>query len=71
MNFLGHITRKKGLENMTLAGHIFGKSDRGRLRATHMRRACVNGRNKRDNGSLATRNKKWLSDKKMWRSVII
>lgn len=57
MKFLDRIIRKEGLENMTLAGHILGKIDGGRLRATHMRRACVNGRSKRECGGLATGDK--------------
>ena len=36
LNFLGHIIRKDGLENLAMTGRIEGKRSRGRRRVTLM-----------------------------------
>ena len=36
MQFLGHIVRKGGIENLALTGKINGRRDRGRQRLTYL-----------------------------------
>ena len=36
LQFLGHIMRKEGLENLMLTGYIDGKRDKGRQRQTYL-----------------------------------
>ncbi len=71
MEFLGHVMRKGGLENLSLTGRIQGKRARGRQRMTYMESLCKwMNTQLRDGNVTVQKVLRTTSDRILWRAMI-
>ena len=66
MTFLGHVMRKKGIENLSLTGKVEGKKARGRQRTTYL--CNMKDWTNRTNGNELIQT---CQDREVWRSMIV
>ena len=66
MTFLGHVMRRKGVENLSLTGKMEGKRARGRQRMTYL--SNIKEWTNRTNGNELIQA---CQDREVWRSMIV
>ena len=66
MTFLGHVMRRKGIENLSLTGRVEGKRARGRQRMTYL--SNIKEWTNRKNGNELIQA---CQDRDIWRSMIV
>ena len=66
MTFLGHVMRRKGIENLSLTGKVEGKKARGRQRIMYL--SNIEDWTNRTNGNELIQA---CQDREVWRSMIV